>query len=566
MSQGILKRLLPFLGWPRLTRETLLADLMAGLAVALLVIPQSLAYAQLAGVPAQQGLYAAFIPSIIGVLFGSSALLSTGPVALTSLLTASSVGLLTTPGTGEFVAYVLLVALLAGLFQIMLGLARAGILLNLLSHPVLVGFINAAAVVIALSQLPALTGIATSHGEGTLIGIGKMFTKIDTMHGMSLAMGLLAMLVLLAFKRWAPRQPGVLVMVVVLTALSYFSGFAAIGGGVVGDIPQGMPGLSIPAMSWDATVSLLPAAFVVALVSFMEAMSSCKVIAGKTRSPWNENQELIGQGLAKVAAAFCNSMPVSGSFSRSALNLASHGRTGYASLFTSAFVLLALLFFTSLLYHLPKPALAAMIVLAVVNLVDVPAMRNAWRASRDDGAAAWLTFAATLLFAPNIQNGILVGLTFSLGAFIYRRMMPRIAVHAVAQDGALRALAPRGDRVVALRFDAALFFANASFFEDEVLKLERENPGLEAIVVLAHGIHLLDSTAVEMLRGLIKHLRERGIMLVFSRAKQHFLEVAERTGLLNELGAANLFESDEAAMQAVLERAPKRAQPGIMAP
>ena len=571
MSQEVLKRLLPFLGWPRLTRETLLADLMAGLAVALLVIPQSLAYAQLAGVPAQQGLYAAFIPSIIGVLFGSSALLSTGPVALTSLLTASSVGLLTTPGTSEFVAYVLLVALLSGLFQIMLGLARAGILLNLLSHPVLVGFINAAAVVIALSQLPALTGIATSHGEGTLIGIGKMFTKIDTMHGMSLAMGLLAMLVLLAFKRWAPKQPGVLVMVVVLTALSYFSGFAAIGGGVVGDIPQGMPDWSVPAMSWDATVSLLPAAFVVALVSFMEAMSSCKVIAGKTRSPWNENQELIGQGLAKVAAAFCNSMPVSGSFSRSALNLASHGRTGYSSLFTSAFVLLALLFFTSLLYHLPKPALAAMIVLAVAKLVDVPAMRNAWRASRDDGAAAWLTFAATLLFAPNIQNGILVGLTFSLGAFIYRRMMPKIAVHAVAQDGALREIAadstaPRSDRVVALRFDAALFFANASFFEDEVLKLERENPGLEAIVVMAHGINLLDSTAVEMLRGLIKHLRERGIMLVFSRAKQQFLEVAERTGLLKELGAANLFESDEEAMQAVLERAPKTAQPGIMAP
>jgi sulfate permease, SulP family len=553
------KRLLPFLDWPRPTGETLRDDLAAGIAVSLLVIPQSLAYAQLAGVPAYYGLYAAFVPSIVGVLFGSSAILSTGPVALTSLLTAASVGQIAHPGSGEFVAYVTLLALLSGLFQIGLGMARAGIFLNLLSHPVLVGFINAAAIVIALSQLPTLTGINVLQNDNVLVSTGQVLARIDTLRGMSLALGLLAIAMLYGFKRFAPKLPGVLVMVVVLTGLSYFGGFAAQGGAIVGDIPPGMPGLSVPALNWEASMLLLPAAFVIALVSFMEAMSSCKVIAVKTRTRWDENQELIGQGLAKLAAAFCDSMPVSGSFSRSALNLASRAKTGYSSLFAAGFVLLTLLFFTPALYHLPKPALAAMIVLAVFNLIDVAAMRNAWRANADDGIAATLTFVATLAFAPNIQNGILVGITFALGAFIYRRMLPRIMLFGVDADGNLRDLeapgaAPLNERVAALRFDAALFFANASFFEDAVLKLQRDDPKLEVIVVLAQGINLLDATAVEMLRGLIRHLRERGITLVFSQAKRHFLEVAQRTGLTDEIGAANLFDADPLALKAVLER------------
>jgi SulP family sulfate permease len=556
------KRLLPFLDWPRPTSETIRDDLVAGIAVSLLVIPQSLAYAQLAGVPAYYGLYAAFIPSIVGVLLGSSAILSTGPVALTSLLTAASVGEIARPGSEEFVAYVTLLALLSGLFQIGLGIARAGILLNLLSHPVLVGFINAAAVLIALSQLPTLTGISVSQNVNVLVGTGQLLARVGTLSGMSLALGALAIAMLYGFKRIAPKLPGVLIMVAVLTGLSYFSGFAAHGGAIVGEIPPGMPGLSFPAVSWEASMLLLPAAFVIALVSFMEAMSSCKVIAVKTRTRWDENQELIGQGMAKVAAAFCHSMPVSGSFSRSALNLASRASTGYSSLYAAGFVLLTLLFFTPALYHLPKPALAAMIVLAVFNLVDVAAMRNAWRANTDDGIAAALTFVATLAFAPNIQNGILVGITFSLGAFIYRRMLPRIMLFGVGEDGDLRDLGAQGttplnQRVAALRFDAALFFANASFFEDAVLRLQRENPKLEVVIVLAHGINLLDSTAVEMLRGLIRHLREHRIELVFSQAKRHFLEVADRTGLTDEIGAANLFAADHLALKAVLERTAK---------
>ncbi|TRZ69639.1 MAG: SulP family inorganic anion transporter, partial [Rhodocyclaceae bacterium] len=385
MTYDSVKRLLPFLNWPRVDRKSLFQDLVAGIAVSLLAIPQSLAYAQLAGVPTYYGLYAAFIPSVVAVLFGSSGLLSTGPVAMTSLLTASSVGHITAPGTAEFVSYVTLLALLSGLFQIGFGLARAGVLLNLLSHPVLMGFINAAALIIALSQLPALIGMVVPQTDHFLVDIWHVFSNLDALHGMSLVFGLLAMALLYGFRRLAPRLPGVLIMVAILTGMSYLTRFAEHGGSIVGEIPRGIPSFSVPAMSWRAAMSLLPAAFVIALISFMEAMSSCKVIAINTRTNWDENQELIGQGLAKVAAAFCHSMPVSGSFSRSALNLASHANSGFSSLVAAGFVLVTLLYFTPLLYHLPKPALAAMIILAVANLIDLSSIRHAWQAGRDDG-------------------------------------------------------------------------------------------------------------------------------------------------------------------------------------
>ena len=561
MTAGLARRLLPFLNWPRVDAKTLTQDLLAGLAVSLLAIPQSLAYAQLAGVPAYYGLYAAFIPSIVGILFGSSAVLSTGPVALTSLLTAASVGHIAAPGSAGFISYVTLLALLSGVFQIGLGMARAGVLLNLLSHPVLMGFINASALVIALSQLPALTGINLPRSDSFMLDLGHLLASADNAHAMSVAAGVLAAAMLYAFKRLAPRLPGVLIMVAVLTLLSYATGFAQHGGQVIGAIPAGMPSISVPAVSWDATIALLPAAFVIALVSFTEAMSSCKVIAVKTRTRWNENQELIGQGMAKVVAAFCNSMPVSGSLSRSALNLASHARTGFSSLFAAGFVFLTLMFFTPLLYHLPKPALAAMILMAVVNLVDPASMRNSWLAHRDDGIAAVLTFVATLAFAPNIQNGILVGILFSLGAFIYRRMAPPIVLVGFHEDGSLRdaqayQLPPLPRTIAAMRFDAALFFANASFFEDAVLRLERNNPELKYILVDARGINMLDASAVEMLRSLLRHLQERGITLVFSGAKRRVLEVVERTGLMKEIGATNFFDSDRMALQALMGEAP----------
>ena len=458
--------------------DALKADLLAGITVSLVAIPQSLAYAQLAGVPAYYGLYAALIPLVIGALFGSSNQLSTGPVAMTSLLTAASIAPLAAHGSELFYSYAILLALVSGLFQILFGVLRMGILLNFLSHPVLMGFINAAAIIIGLSQLPMLLGIPAAQSEHFLLDITRVFLHIDTAHLISLGFGVSAIVLLMMFKKFAPKLPGVLITVAALTWVSYAIGYANLGGRVVGVVPQGLPTLSLPPLDWHATAALLPASFVIALISFMEAMSSCKVIAIKTRQPWDENKELIGQGLAKVAAAFSQSMPVSGSFSRSALNLASDARTPLSSIISAVFVLLTLLFFTSLLYHLPKPVLAAIIMMAVINLINFQSIKNAWRANGGDGIAAIITFFATPAFSPNIQNCILTGILLSLSLLLYRMMRPRVAVLGLHSDTTLRDavrhnLPPLHPKLGAIRFDGALRFVNVSYFEDALLKLGR---------------------------------------------------------------------------------------------
>lgn len=546
----------PLLQFKRLSinASSLKDDLVAGITVSLVAIPQSLAYAQLAGVPAYYGLYAALIPTIVGALFGSSRQLSTGPVAMTSLLTAASVAPLAAHGTDLFYSYVILLALLSGVFQMAFGMLRMGVLLNFLSHPVLMGFINAAALIISLSQLPTLLGISAKQSDHFLIDIWNLLTHINTMHEMSLGFGLAAIAMLLAFRRFAPRLPGVLVTVVLLTWASYALEFARIGGRVIGDIPQGLPGLSLPPFDWHASIALLPAGFVIALISFMEAMSSAKVIAIKTRQPWNENKELIGQGLAKVAAAFCHSMPVSGSFSRSALNLASNARTALASVISALFVLLTLLFFTAPLYHLPKPVLAAIIMVAVLGLLNFQVIIKAWRASRDDGIASIITFVATLVFAPNIQNGILTGILLSLSLLLYRMMRPRVAILGMHQDATLRDAERHGlpllhPKLGAIRFDGALRFVNVSYFEDALLQLERENPQISHILIKCSGINDIDASGVEMLSNLIIRFKINGITLIFSGIKKQVQDVLDRTGLTEKIGADNIFPTDREAME-----------------
>lgn len=556
----MLKRLLPFLAWlPSVNRHTLRLDIFAGITVALVAIPQSLAYAQLAGLPPYYGLYAALIPTVVGALFGSSAQLATGPVALTSLLTAASIAPLAASGSEQYVQYAVAVALLSGLFQVGFGVLRLGVLMNLLSHPVLMGFVNAAAILIGLSQLASLLGLPAPATGHVITDAWQTLTSMDGSHVPSLAFSAFAIGILLAFRRFAPRWPGVLVTVAILTAASYLLDYAGRGGRIVGDIPHGLPGFGLPIAPWDTWIELLPAAFAIAVISFMEAMSSAKIAAVKTASRWNENQELIGQGLAKIAAAFSQTMPVSGSFSRSALNLASNAATAMSSLISALCVLLALLFLTPLLRHLPVPVLAAIIVMALWSLINLRALRNAWRASPDDAIAAALTFGATITFAPQIQNGIFTGILASLALFVYRRMWPRLTV--VEPDSAelareLPQWAPQQlHSVVGLvRFDASLVFVNVSYFEDAVLSLEQRYPRLRYVIVSAQAINSLDASGVETLSTLIDGLGKRGITLIVSGVKPQVQAVLERTGLLERIGESNLFASDVAAYAALGER------------
>lgn len=554
------QRLFPFLQWwPQVNRHTLKNDLIAGLTVALVAIPQSLAYAQLSGVPAYYGLYAALIPVIVGVLFGSSLLLSTGPVAMTSLLTAASIMPLATYGTEQFYAYVILMALLSGLVQIGLGVARMGVLLNFLSYPVLRGFINAAAIIIGLSQLPAMVGLSLKNSQHFLTDVLHVLENVDAMHFESLFFGLGSLALMALLKKFAPKLPGVLITVALATFVSYAIGFEALGGRIVGAIPQGLPGISIPPVDWKASMHMLPTAFVIALISFMEAMSSAKIIAIKTRSQWDENQELIGQGLAKVAAAFSHAMPVSGSFSRSALNLAAGAKTGMSSIFSALAVLLTLLFFTPLLHHLPKPVLAATIMMAVISLINFKTIKESWIAGKPDGIAAVITFVATLAFAPNIQNGILTGILLSLTLFLFRTMKPRIVLLGLDADGMLRNAErfnlPRlHPQVTAIRFDGQLYFANVNYFEESTLYLVSHDPDLKYILVVANGINGLDASGVEMLKNLVDRLSQNKIALVFCSIKGNVTDVMQRTGLIDKIGQDNIFASEDAALKEIARR------------
>ncbi len=567
MTRRLLRRLFPFVGWlPSISRASLRDDVVAGVTVALVAIPQSLAYAQLAGVPAYYGLYAAFLPTVVGALWGSSPQLSTGPVALTSLLTAASLTPLARVGSDEFVHGAVLLALLSGLFQVAFGVLRLGRLLNLLSYPVLMGFINAAAIIISLSQLPGLLGVSARHSERFVADTWHVLTNLDLVHELSLAFGLGALLLLVAFRRLAPRLPGVLIIVAALTTASWWLGYAGQGGRVVGDIPGGLPGFTFPRLEWGLTIELVPAGFVIALISFMEAMSSGKIAAMRTRLPWDQNQELIGQGLAKIVGALNGTFPVSGSFSRSALNLAAHARTGLSSVVAALIVAATALFLGPLLYHLPEPVLAAIIVLAVLNLLNFQAIRRAWLASRTDATAAILTFVATLAFAPNIQNGILAGIIASLALSLYQRMRPRAVEVGLHPDGTLRDAARWGlpvlhPRIAALRFDDSLVFVNAAHFEDAVLRLERERPGVRFLLVAAGGINEIDASGIEVLANLADHLAEKGVTLALSGVKKQVQEVLDRTGVTAKLGAGNIFSTDPIALEDLRARVAAAAEP-----
>lgn len=550
------KRFLPFLSWFPLTRDVLRSDLIAGATVALLAIPQSLAYAQLAGVPAHHGLYAALIPCAIGALFGSSGILSTGPVAMTSLLTAASITALALPGSGTFVSYAILLSLLSGLIQLGFGILRMGILLNFLSYPVLMGFINAAAIIIALSQLPALLGISVPLTQRLMVDTWHVLTHIRGLNLISLCFGLAALAGFVAFRRYAPRVPGVLIVVAVLTLASYLIGYETLGGRVVGAMPRGMPSFSVPSFDLAVVSALLPAAFLIALISFMEAMSSCKVIAIKTRTAWDDNRELIGQGLAKIAASFSQAIPVSGSFSRSALNLAAGAKTGMSSIFAAVLVLLTLLFFTPLLYHLPKSVLAAAIIVAVANLVDYGSISRSWRARRDDGLAAIITFVTTLVFAPNIQIGIMTGIMLSLVMLLYRLMRPRVTTLGVLADGTMRdaeSLRRIGTppRLGILYFDGSLVFVNVAYFEQALLGLERSNTELKYVLVVGSGINGIDASGTEMLNNLAARLAASGIRLAFCGVKPQVLKVMHRAGVEAMVGANNFYSTEEEALRAL---------------
>jgi sulfate permease, SulP family len=547
-DRRLLARSFPFLTWIGELRHprTLRADLIAGITVALVLVPQSMAYAQLAGLPVQYGLYAAFLPPIVAALFGSSRQLSTGPVAVVSLMTAAAIGPLVATTPEGYVAYAVLLAFMVGLFQLMLGVLRLGVLVDFLSHPVVVGFTNAGALIIATSQIGKLFGVSVSgfehHYETVWYTVQAALTQT---HLPTLGMGLLAFVVMFGLRSVAPKAPSVLIAVVVTTLLAYFTGFQEAGGRVVGEIPVGLPGITLPSLDWAVMVNLVTAAVTIALIGFMEAMSIAKVMAARSRQRLDANQELVGQGLSNIVSGAFSGYPVSGSFSRSAVNINAGAVTGFSSVVAGLAVAVALLWLTPLLYHLPQATLAAVIILAVVNLFKIAPVIHAWKAERTDGVVAVVTFGLTLLFAPHLDQGILAGVGLSLILFLFRTMRPRFAVLSRYQDGTMRDITvhplPTSPKISIVRFDGSLYFANAGYFETRVLAVVADNPELEYLIIDGEGINQLDATGEEVLHHLAERLRAQGIEVLVARMKKQFMDTIRRTGLIHIMGEDHFF-------------------------
>jgi SulP family sulfate permease len=698
----MITKIFPFIAWfKNYDMSSFKIDALAGLTVALVLIPQSMAYAQLAGLPAYYGLYASFLPPMIAALFGSSRQLATGPVAVVSLMTAASLEPLATAGSPGYIAYAVVLALMVGLFQLTLGVLRLGLVVNFLSHPVVNGFTNAAAIIIASSQLSKMFGVyvdAAPHHYETIWRV--LQAAFHYTHWPTLIMGALAFGVMYGLKAINPRIPNVLVAVVLTTLISWGFGFrhdrtvdvdaivspethqlidqfnaatqeittlgeqrtqissklaqakekhdtiGAIdaqhetniinvnmnylkeeahvfrekirhllfkgvsqadgrtlfylqeglpaqaqtdgrtwrikvgnnplakdkllmmgGGAVVGAIPKGVPTLSIPKLDIGIVVHLFPFAAIISLLGFMEAISIAKAMAGKTGQRLDPNQELVGQGLANILGSLGKSYPTSGSFSRSAVNLQAGAVTGLSSVFTSLTVVIVLLFFTPLLFNLPQSVLAAVIMMAVIGLINISGFVHAWHAKWYDGAISIISFIATLAFAPHLDKGIMIGVLLSLLVFLYKSMRPTVVSLARAADQALRCVTTHGlkecDHIAMVRFDGPLFFANSSYLEDKMMEIMRTKKELKHIILVSNGINDIDASGEEALSLLVDRIRSAGVDISLSGVNEAVMTVLRRTHLPEKIGESHIFATMEKAINAVHTEAHRESRETI---
>jgi MFS superfamily sulfate permease-like transporter len=692
----------PFLLWFKGYKpEEFKLDLVAGITVALVLIPQSMAYAQLAGLPAYYGLYAAFLPPMVAALFGSSRQLGTGPVAVVSLMSAASLEPLATAGSPEFIAYSITLALVVGIFQFSLGVLRLGMVVNFLSHPVINGFTNAAAIIIASSQFNKFFGVYVDkapHHYETMTRVVQ--AACDYTHIPTLLYGIGAVLIMIILKRINPKIPAVLVAVTITTLLSWATGFnhdaqvsvssiqsneikekivnfnevvgqikaygeeraakgntademrkhdsgghgggASIellemeseikiltarmdeekeqahqirkelrlmkfeasqqgeaytfyskenipsgietdgrtwrlkvggspldlkqmtltgGGAIVGTVPKGLPSLSMPEITVNTASKLLPTAIIISLLGFMEAIAIAKAMAAKTGQKIDANQELIGQGLGNILGSIGSSYASSGSFSRSAVNLQAGAVTGISSVVTSLMVVLTLLFFTPMLYHLPQATLAAVIMMAVIGLINIDGFVHAWKAQKCDGIIAVISFLVTLYFAPHLDKGIMVGFVMSMGVFLYKSMRPVVAELSMNEENVLKSAEHyrlKGcSHISVVRFDGALFFANASYLDEQVAKFRTEHPHLRYILLDAKGINDMDASGEEVLAMIVERLRAAKLGFAMSGVKGQVMAVMERTHLINKIGMENIYPNTKTAVAALTKKVHK---------
>ena len=561
--------LLPCLAWLRsYNREIASQDGLAAAIVTLMLIPQSLAYAMLAGLPPITGLYASILPLVAYALFGTSSALAVGPVAVVSLMTAAALGPLFPAGGPEYVAAAMLLALLSGLVLVAMAVLRLGFIANFLSHPVISGFISASGILIAIGQLRHILGIkAAGHNAvDTLVALAR---GLPDAHGTTLAIGV-ASLVLLYLARahlkdWLCRlglasglaanlsKTGPVVTLLLAVLVVTLFDLASAGVAVVGEVPAGLPSFALPVLDGDLALRLLPAAVLISLVGFVESVSVGQTLAAKRRERIEPNGELVGLGAANIAAAVGGGFPVTGGFARSVVNYQAGARTPMAGLLTALGIALTVMLFTPLFRNLPQAVLAATIIVAVLSLVDLGALARTWRYSRPDALAMAATMAGVLLVG--VETGILMGVGLSLFLFLKRTSEPHIAVVGQLPGSqhfrnVSRFQVVESPTVLSIRVDESLYFPNARYLEDRIAEQVSRHPGIRHLVLMCPAVNLIDASALESLEAIAERLHAAGIQLHLSEVKGPVMDQLRQSDFLESFGG-RVFVSQYEALVAL---------------
>nr|AFV25784.1 sulfate transporter [Alkalihalobacillus alcalophilus ATCC 27647 = CGMCC 1.3604] len=550
------KKLIPALEWmPNYKRSDLSGDMSAGLIVAIMLIPQGMAYAMLAGLPPVIGLYASTIPLLIYALFGTSRQLAVGPVAMVSLLVLAGVSTIAEPGTDEYISLVLLLMLMIGMIQFLMGVLRLGFLVNFLSHAVISGFTSAAAIIIGLSQLKHLLGVKLDADKDVFKILFESISRVSEINPITLTIGLVSILILIGLRKFVPKIPGPLVVVVLSISTIYFLQLQQAGVKIVGEVPKGLPSLSLPVFTLDAVMALLPIALAISFIGFMESIAMAKAIAAKEKYKVVPNKELVGLGLANIGGSFFAGYPVTGGFSRSAVNYQSGAKTPLATIITAILIILTLLFFTGFFYYLPNAVLAAIIMVAVYSLIDVKEAKHLFKIKSVDGWTWVITFIATLTIG--IEQGILIGVVFSLLVFIVRSAYPHVAELGYLQEEKVFRNIKRypeakvDPEVMIFRVDASLYFANMTFLEDKLCERVGEKPETKWIILDFSGVNSIDAVAIHSLEEIMESCRKGDIAFLFAGIKGPVMDLLKKANWDKKYGENLRHLSVEHALKAI---------------
>ena len=552
-----LKSFIPLLDWlPTYKKEYLGGDLSAGITVGIMLIPQGMAYAMIAGLPPVFGLYAALIPQVIYGILGTSRQLSVGPVAMDSLLVASGLGALSLSGIEEYVSMAIFLALFMGVIQFVLGMVRMGFLVNFLSKPVISGFTSAAALIIGLSQLKHLLGTQIERSNQIHILLLNALKTIDQTNLIALGLGIAAIVLIKVLKQLNKRIPGALIVTILGIIVTYFFRLDQLGLSIVQEVPSGLPSFGIPSVGQDRISELFPIAMTLALIAFMEAISVAKAIEEKHRlNEVRPNQELIALGLANVVGSLFQSYPTTGGFSRTAVNDQAGANSTLASFISAAIVGLTLLFLTPLFYYLPNTVLAAIIMVAVFGLIDIQYPLTLLKNRKDEFALLIFTFVITLTVG--IKEGILFGVLLSLLLLVYRSSSPHFAILArVNQSPYYRNVKRFANEVtidpaiLLFRFDGQLYFGNKEYFKTNLMAaIEGRGASLKHLILNVEPMNYIDSSAAFMLRQFFEDLKSKNITVSIAGPIGPIRDILKRSGIVSLLGEDAFFENTHSAYQ-----------------